>query len=290
MTPQLTVIVATLNEERHVERVLSSAREVGPAYVVDAFSSDGTREVARACGATVVEHEWEGYAAQKNWALGHLPVETEWLLFLDADEYLTPALVEEIERAVTRTDVDGFYMPRMNIFMGRPLKHAWWYPDHQLRLFRVGKGRYESRAVHESVIVDGPVGFLNAALQHENLKGIDAFVERHRRYATFEAQEMVRVQREGWGTQRRGRLLGTWPERRRFLKIRVWYRLPFRPAIRFLWIYVVKRGFLDGRAGLVYASLLAMYEIMINAKVAELRQQASEPPTVAETSRAEKAV
>ncbi len=100
---------------------------------------------------------------------------------------------------------------------------------------------------------------------------------------------MIRAQREGWGKQRRGRLLGTWPERRRFLKVRVWYRLPFRPAIRFFWVYVVKRGFLDGRAGLVYASLLAMYEIMINAKLAELRQASNDAGTATEGSHAEEA-
>ena len=286
---RITTIIATLDEELHIGRSVESARALGPVFVVDAGSTDRTGEIARVAGATVVEHEWRGYSAQKNWALDNLPLQTAWLLFLDADEYLTPALVEEIRRSVDRAEFAGFYMPRMNIFMGRALKHAWWYPDHQLRLFRVGKGRYESRAVHESVILDGPVGFLASALQHENLKGIDAFVERHLRYAGFEAEEMYRARRAGWGPQRRGRLLGSWPERRRFLKVRVWYRAPFRPAIRFLWIYIVKRGFLDGRAGLAYASLLAMYEIMINAKLTELRQAVDEPHSGVEPSDAEEA-
>lgn len=271
----VSVIVTTLDEELHVERVIRSAAELGPVYVIDAGSADSTRELAAAAGAHVVEHAWPGYAEQKNWALDNLPLETEWVLFLDADEYMTPELVAEIAVAVRDPLFDGYYLPEMNVFMGRPLEHAWWYPAYQLRLFRRGRGRFEQRAVHESVVVTGPVGFLTERLYHESLKGMDAFIRRHLAYAAFEAQEILSVERRGWGDQRRGRLLGTWPERRRFLKVRVWYRMPFRPAVRFVWIYGVKRGFLDGRAGLVYASLLSMYEIMINAKLVELRAESA---------------
>jgi glycosyltransferase involved in cell wall biosynthesis len=276
MNDWVTVVVTTLDEELHVERVVRSARDLGPVYVVDAGSNDGTGAIAKGAGARVVEHEWAGYAEQKNWALENLAIDTEWVLFLDADEFLTPGLVGEIATAVTREDVDGFYLPEMNIFMGEPLWHAWWYPAYQLRLFRFGKGRYEIRSVHESVIVDGPTDFLREPLYHESLKGIDAFVERHLRYARLEAEEMLRVRREGSAGQRRGRFFGTWPERRRFLKLNVWYRLPARPLIRFLWLYVVRRGFLDGRRGLAYCSLLAAYEVLIDAKREELRQNDEE--------------
>jgi glycosyltransferase involved in cell wall biosynthesis len=273
----VTTIVCTLDEELHVERVVASARELGPVFVVDAGSADRTQELARAAGAAVVEHEWVGYSQQKNWALENLPVATEWVLFLDADEFLTSQLRGEMERAVTRDDVDGFWLPEMNIFMGRPLAHAWWYPAYQLRLFRFGKGRFEQRKVHESVIVDGELAFLEETLYHESLKGLDPYVERHLRYAQLEAEEMLRVRREGTSGQRAGRLLGTWPERRRFLKLRVWYRMPARPLVRFLWMYVVKRGFLDGKPGLVYCKLLAMYELLIDAKLAELTPPARSP-------------
>jgi glycosyltransferase involved in cell wall biosynthesis len=272
MSGPVTVIVTTLDEELHIERIVRSARDLGPVYVVDAGSKDSTRAIAEAAGARVVGHEWAGYAEQKNWALDNLAIETEWILFLDADEFLTPELRAEIARAVTRDDVDGFYLPEMNIFMGRPLEHAWWYPAYQLRLFRVGKGRYEERSVHESVIVEGPKSFLRETLYHENLKGIDAFVERHLNYARLEAEEMLRVRRDGLAGQRHGRFFGTWPERRRFLKLNVWYRVPARPLIRFLWLYVVRRGFLDERPGFVYCSLLAAYEVLIDAKREELRQ------------------
>lgn len=281
----VTVIVTTLDERLHVERVITSARDLGPIFIVDAGSGDGTCEIAKAAGANVVEHPWVGYAEQKNWALDNLPIETEWVLFLDADEYLTQPLIAEMRSAIDRADVDGFYLPEMNVFMGRALVHAWWYPAYQLRLFRRGKGRYEARDVHESVIVHGQLAFLTETLYHESLKGSDAFMERHIRYARLEAEEILRARRDGWGDQRPGRLLGTWPERRRFLKVRVWYRLPFRPAIRFTWIYVLKRGFLDGRPGFVYASLLAIYEFLINLNVRELQQEQADAVPESTTTR-----
>lgn len=266
----VSVVVCALEEEVHIERLIRSVGELGRIFVVDAGSEDRTRELAVAAGATVVVNPWTGYSAQKNWALDNLPIESEWVLFLDADEFLTPELRREISAAIRRTDVDGFWLPEMNIFMGRPLKHAWWYPAYQLRLFRRGKARYEDRRVHESVLLDGAADFLRETLYHESLKSLDAYVERHLRYAAFEAEEMLRLREGGGDGQRRGRLLGSWPERRRFLKLNVWYRMPLRPLVRFLWLYVIKRGFLDGKPGLVYCKLLAMYELLIDAKLAEL--------------------
>ncbi len=124
MRSSVSVVIPTLNEELHVERVIRSARELGSVYVVDAFSSDRTQRVARACGATVVEHAWEGYAAQKNWALENLPLTSEWVLFLDADEHILPETREEIVAAVTDASYDGYQLPRRFVFLGRELRHA----------------------------------------------------------------------------------------------------------------------------------------------------------------------
>jgi glycosyltransferase involved in cell wall biosynthesis len=272
MTP-VSIVVTTLDEELHVERAIRSARELGRVFVVDAGSTDNTRELAAAAGAAIVEHEWLGYADQKNWALENLPFDTDWVLFLDADEWLTTDLRDEIVSAIEERQCDGYWIPRVNIFLGRLLDHAWWYPDYQLRLFRKEAGRYEDRLVHEHVLLRGRAGFLQQPLMHENLKGIDAFVERHKRYAALEVEEILRARRGEVAQQRRGHLLGSWPERRRALKTHVWYRLPARPAIRFLWMYIVKRGFLDGRQGRVYAQLLAAYEALIDAKLLEAEQE-----------------
>jgi glycosyltransferase involved in cell wall biosynthesis len=269
----ITVIITTLDERLHVERAIESARDLGPVFVVDSGSTDGTQDIAVRAGAVVANHDWSGYSAQKNWALDHLPIKTAWVLFLDADEFLTPALREEIADAVTVTNADGYWIPEMNIFFGRHLNHAWWYPAYQLRLFRPEKARYEEREVHESVILNGRAKFLKQSLYHENLKGIDEYVERHLRYAEFEAREIMKLRRRDAGQQRRGRLVGSWPERRRFLKLNVWYKAPARPAIRFFWMYVLKRGFLDGRAGRVYCELAAAQEALINAKLLELERE-----------------
>lgn len=269
----VTTIIPTLDERVHVVRSVESALPLGPVFVVDSGSTDGTGELAASAGASVVEHTWEGYAAQKNWALEHLPIETDWILMLDADEYLTDKLRAEIVAEVSRsTAAVGYLVPRWNIFMGRLLKHAWWYPDYQLRLFRHGQGRYEQRSVHEHVIVSGTVDVLSEPSYHENLKGIDAFLHRHERYAALEAEEILRHRDRDHRGRRGGRLLGTKQERRRALKMSVWYRLPARPLLRFLWMFVLRRGFLDGREGLVYCELISAYEAMIDAKLLELQK------------------
>lgn len=268
---ELVVVVPTLDEEVHLERCLASVRSLNAhVVVVDAQSRDRTRDIATAGGATVVERAWTGYADQKNWVLDQIQDIAEWVLFLDADEYLTDGLAAEIRAKIADSrGAAGCYLARMNIFMGRELRHAWWYPDHQLRLFRVNAGRFEHREVHEHVVVHGRVDALENPLMHENLKGIDAFLSRHVRYARYEAAEFIAATR----TEHRGSFFGSWSQRRRALKYHVWRRLKCRPAVRFLWMYVVRRGFLDGREGRVYCQLIAAYEAMIDAYALELEQQ-----------------
>jgi len=263
----ITVVIPTRDEALHIARCVNAARAIGRVVVVDCGSSDATRAIARAHGAGVIEHAWEGHAGQKNWALDHAGIDTPWVLFLDADEVVPPATAAAIREAVASGRADGYELPRAYVFLGRPLRHAWWYPDYQLRLFRTGRGRFEERRVHEHVILDGRVAQLAAPILHDNRKGIAAFIERHARYAAFEADELLAPGR----ARRRGSLRGSWAERRRALKDRLWFRLPARPLARFLWMYVVKRGFLDGRRGLLFCALIAMYELMIDAHLMERR-------------------
>lgn len=277
---RISIVIATKDEALHIERCIESVRELGPVFVVDSGSFDETVELARASGATVVDRPWLGYAAQKNWALENLPLETDWVLFLDADERLTEELRGELTAAAGSDDVVGYHVARENVVLGRALRHAWWYPDYQLRLFRRGRARFEERLVHEHPVVDGPTEYLEHPLVHENLKGLGAFVERHLRYAELEAREIRSGRSEG-------SFLGSRAERRRALKTKVWYRLPFRPAIRFAWMYVVRRGFLDGREGRAYCQLIAAYEALIDAALleAELADRRSPHPTRATAPR-----
>ena len=192
----IVTMILTLDEELHIERSVRSAVPLGPVFVVDCGSTDRTVDIARDAGATVVFHEWEGHARQKNWAIDHAPVDPTWLLFLDADEFLTPTLRSELKRAASRPEVDGYLLTSENIFLGRTLKRAYWHP-RLLRMFRRGRGRWEERSVHEYAIVDGRVDVIKHVLPHENLKGIDAFLERHVRYARLEAEEMDRAAARG---------------------------------------------------------------------------------------------
>lgn len=266
----ISTIIPTLHEEMHIERSVRSVLALGPVFVLDSASTDATKQIAEAAGAVVAIRPWLGYAHQKNWALDNLPIATEWVLFLDADEWITPELAAEIQERVHSSEVPGYYLARRNIFLKRELKHAWWYPDFQLRLFRLGTGRYEDREVHEHIILDGEAGFLKNAIMHENVKGIDEFMQRHEKYAAMEAKEIVNQAKGLSNGRREGSFRGSWPDRRRALKTRIWYRLPARPAIRFVWMYVLRRGFLDGRQGLIYCQLLASYEALIDAKILEL--------------------
>jgi glycosyltransferase involved in cell wall biosynthesis len=262
----ITTIIPTRDEQLHIERCIESALPLGRVVVVDAESNDHTRELARGKGADVFVRPWLGFAAQKNWALSNVGVTTDWILLLDADEFLDERARERVLDAVTQPDVAGFYLARRNFFLGRELKHAWWYPDHQLRLFRTGAARYEDREVHEHMVVEGPVRVLEADILHENVKGLFAFIARHNTYSNLEAREILQPTQAAIA----GSFLGDHAARRRALK-RVWLRLPAKPALRFVWLFFVRRGFLDGRAGFLYSALIASYDLMIEAKVVERR-------------------
>lgn len=265
---EISTIIPTLDEELHIHRAVRSARALGPVWVVDCGSSDRTVQIASSAGARIVEQPWLGHARQKNWCLDHLPLSTPWVMFLDADEYLPDDLQCALREATSDPRVRAWYVPRRNVFMGRDLRHAWWYPDYQLRLFVMGEARYEDREVHEHMSTRAVTGYLKTPLIHENLKGIDAFLERHVRYARAEAAEILGARARPTFTVRN--LLDR-SQRRRLLKARVWHRMPFRPLVRFSWLFLIRRGFLDGCQGLIYCQLLAAYESMVDAYVLERR-------------------
>ncbi len=264
---QITTVIPTKDELVHIERCVESALPLGRVVVIDAESTDATVDTARLAGADVFVHPWEGYAQQKNWALANTGIDTPWVLLLDADEFLTEEARAAICRALEAPPVSGYWLPRRYVFLGRELRFSWWYPDYQLRLIRAGRAEFEPRSVHEHLVVDGPVKQLSAEIWHENLKGLGAFVDRHNRYASLESGELA----HGSHGIRKGSMFGDWAARRRALKLRVWMRLPGRPLIRFLWLYVIRQGFRDGREGLYYCALIGWYDLLINAKYLEGR-------------------
>jgi len=236
--------------------------------VLDPRSADRSREVAEDAGAEVVEHLFETYARQRNWALDHVNWGVPWILILDADERVSPDLVDELGAIIRSTSsAAGYAVKRRFIFYGKWMKHCWYF-SWDLRFFKWGKARYEERRVHESVIVDGSVGFLKGDIIHNDFKDMDSWIAKHNRYATFEAEEIVENEKRG---KFRGALFGTPLERRRFLKEGIWNRMPFRPLWLFVYLYFVKLGFLDGRLGFRFCMMHAIFDSFLTAKVWEKR-------------------
>ena len=245
--PTLSVAIVVLNEEERMRACLESVVWADEIVVVDAGSSDKTMAVAREFTDRAMFRAWDGYGAQKNFALGQC--RGDWLLSIDADERVPDALREEIQATIRsdRWEV-GYYLPRKNVFEGRWVRHGGLYPDWQLRLFRRGRGAFLERAVHESVRVDGPTGRFSAALVHESYRGIGDAVARLNRYSDLAAADLARAGRGG----------------------SLWDLLA-RPAWRFACMYLLRAGFLDGWRGLVLAALHAHYVFLRAAKVRERR-------------------
>jgi glycosyltransferase involved in cell wall biosynthesis len=274
----LSVIILTLNEEANLPACLQSLRDLGAhVLVVDSGSTDRTVEIARDAGCRIVEHPFENYAAQRNWAFDNLAITTPWTLCLDADERLTPELVEELKRVtrVANTGCTGYLLRKRTVFLGRWLRYGGQYPAYHLRLFCTGRGRCEDRLYDQHFVVDGPV----APLEHDYIDVItddlSTFVTRHVRWAELEARELMRE--HGAPTAFNivtPRLLGTALERKRFLRMKVYNRLPLfvRPFLLFLYAYIVRFGFLDGIPGLIFYTLQRFwFRFMIDAKLYEQR-------------------
>jgi glycosyltransferase involved in cell wall biosynthesis len=268
----LAVIILTYNEESNLPQALRSvcgwAEQV---IVLDSFSTDRTVEIAEGFGCEVYRHPFEDYAKQRNHALT-LPIRHEWLFFLDADEWLPGDLKAEIASLIaSRPAQNGFYVKMRFIWMARWIRRGY-YPSWILRLVRCGQVRCEDRPVNEHLIVDGVTGRLQNDFVHEDRKGIGDWVAKHNAYAAREARELLR-QRTAEYRELDGRLFGSPPQRNRWIRQRIWERMPplLRPFLYFLYRYVVRLGFLDGRAGLVYHTLHGLwYPLLISCKYLEL--------------------
>jgi glycosyltransferase involved in cell wall biosynthesis len=277
----VAVILLTYNEERHIARALRSVASFAQEIVVvDSYSTDRTVELARADGALVVQHPFVTQAQQFQWALDNVPVSSPWVMRLDADETIEPALAAEIVRdlPLLPADVVGVNLRRKHIFLGRWIRHGGRYPLILLRLWRRGQGRVEDRWMDEHMTVRGgrTVTF-RGDFQDCNLGDLSAFTDKHNRYATREAIDVV-IQR--WQLFPDESALTAAESSgqaalKRALKVQLYNRLPFEfsAALYFLWRYVVRLGFLDGREGFVYHFLQAYwYRVLIGAKVLEFNR------------------
>ena len=277
MRAPVSVLVPTLDEELNLPECLDSVDWADEVFVVDSFSHDRTVEIARERGAHVVQHPFESYSRQKNWALDTLPFRNDWVLIVDADERVSPELRCEIQSILPDADCAGYYLNRRVIFLGTWIRHAGWYPNWNLRLFRHQLGRYDGREVHEHVVLNGPVGYLSHDLLHLDRRGLEAFVARHNRYSTLEAAARFKAECDAPDRARLPlSLLASPVQRKRLVRERVWPRIPAKPLALFVYMYVLRRGFLDGRAGLALCVFHAFQEFMVGLKLAELRRLSSQ--------------
>jgi glycosyltransferase involved in cell wall biosynthesis len=287
----VSILIPIKNEAANLPRCLQAVAWADEVIVVDSQSTDGSQAIAAAHGAQVVQFAFNGlWPKKKNWALENVPFRHEWVFILDADEVLPPETGPELLAIVSApgNPINGYWINRRFMFMGRWLRHAY-YPNWNLRLFRHRLGRYErlvqgatasgDNEVHEHIVVQGATGRLRCEMDHYAFPSVDVFVEKHNRYSNWEARLALEDALGGSGAALQS---GAVSWRRR---LKAWSRhLPFRPTLRFLYVYLFQFGFLDGAPGYYFARLHGFYEFLAVAKTHELRRAARPPGRTGRTS------
>jgi glycosyltransferase involved in cell wall biosynthesis len=282
MKVPVSILIPIKNEAANLQRCLASVAWADEIFVVDSQSTDGSQAIAEAHGAQVVQFHFNGiWPKKKNWALEHLPFKHEWVFILDADEVMLPEAEAEFRQIVSDAShpVDGYWINRRFMFMGKWLKHAY-YPNWNLRLFKHRLGRHEKltdvatasgdNEVHEHVIVNGKTGRLRGEMDHYAFPSVDVFVEKHNRYSNWEARVALDRFLKGSGQSLQSKEVG---KLRRLKQLS--QHLPCRPLLRFLFVYLWQRGFLDGKEGYHFARLHAVYEYLCVVKTIELKKMKS---------------
>lgn len=272
----ISALILTKNEERNLPGCIETLRWTDDIHVLDSFSTDRTVEIARDLGAHVYQQRLGTACERQNWSIRNIPFKYPWVFYSDADERVTSRLAQTMKAAVENPGaMVAFEIERRDFFLGTWLKHTQ-VTSRYLRLFRPDKMRYERRA-HPVSITDGPTGRIEGYLDHYPFsKGIGEWVEKHNLYSTQEAEDILDSRRQGapedqsWSL-RKALFDRDLTERRRNQK-QLYYRLPCRPLVKFAGMYLLKRGFLDGRAGFTYSTLIAFYDYMIVLKTRELER------------------
>jgi len=267
----VTVVVPVRNEERNLPRCLSQLTAFESVVVVDSGSTDRTEAIARESGAEYLLFNWDGgFPKKRNWVLLNHRFTTSWVLFLDADEYVTQDFTAELAGVLPTTTHAGFWVQYSNYFLGRELRHG--IPMRKLALIRVGAGLYErieedrwsglDMEVHEHPIVKGSLGSLRSRIEHNDYKGLHAYIARHNDYSSWEASRFVQLEKTpaAWADF-------TPRQRRKYGSLTRWWLAP----AYFLNSYIWKLGFLDGFPGFAFAAMKAIYFFQIRLKINETR-------------------
>lgn len=275
----LSVIILTKNEEANLLNCLNSLQNLNAKiFVVDSGSTDQTVEIAQKARCQVFEHPFENQAKQLNWAIQNLPIATPWLMRLDADERLTPELVEELKLVLPQTsdDITGYQVKRRVFFMNRWIRHGGYYPTWLLRIWRTGLGTCEQRWMDEHIVLSqGKVANLQQDIIDENKKDLSFWIDKHNHYADREVKDLLNT-----GVEQDDPLLKkgqlSQASQRRWIKKNFYRRSPLflRAFLYFLMRYTIGLGFLDGKEGLIFHFLQGFwYRFLVDAKIYELRKK-----------------
>jgi glycosyltransferase involved in cell wall biosynthesis len=267
----ISVIILSFNSERIIAETLRSAAEVSDdIHVVDSFSTDATLNIVQNFKAHLVQHEFENYGAQRNWAIDNLPLKYDWELHLDADERPDPVLIERLKNLKGRfpPHIHGYHIARLIYFMGRPIRYGGMFPIWHLRLFRHGRGRCENRQYDQHFYVDGATALLPGVMIDDIRMSLGEWINRHNRWSDAEVRELGQGATAG---RIQGRLGGTPIQQKRFFRD-IYNRLPLfvRPFLLFIYRYFFRLGFLCGKEGLIFFILQTFwFRFLIDAKLYE---------------------
>lgn len=247
---KLTALIPTFNEEDNIRDCLESVKWADEILIVDSYSNDKTLEIARSYTDRIIQHEYINSATQKNWAIPQ--ARHEWVLIVDSDERVTEELKNEIEKALSKDsdDINGYYIPRKNFFLGKEIKHGGWEFQHDLnlRLFKRDFGRYENKEVHADIIIKGRKGKIGSPFLHYSYKTIAPYLKKLERYTNWAALDVAK----------KGKRIG-------------WQQFVFRPTGTFIKMFVLKLGFLDGIHGLILALFSSYYVYIKYVKAWEIQ-------------------
>ncbi len=276
---KLVAIILTFNEQKHLQRCIDSLKGVvDEVVVVDCYSTDATLEIAKANGARILQKVWVNYATQFNWALTQLGVDVDWVLRIDADEVLTEPLRNEVKAKLSHlsNDIKGVYCGRRMTFIGQAINHGGVFPIRVLRIFRLGQGECENRWMDEHIKVTGLTADFNGELIDDNLNSLTWWTEKHNKYASREAIDLLNLEYGFMKHDSVAKFKGASQAGfKRWVKEKVYAKLPvgLRAFVYFLYRYIVRFGFLDGRAGAQFHFLQGFwYRFLVDAKVDEVKR------------------
>lgn len=267
---EISVVVPAKNEEKNIVKCLNSLNGFSDIIVVDSESSDNTKELAARSGATVIDFHWNGrYPKKRNWVLQNYSFKTDWVLFLDADEFLTDNFKREVNLAITNKEFVGYWLTYNNYFQGRLLKHG--VPMTKLALFRIDAGEYEKideqrwsdfdMEIHEHPVLTGNIGHIQERIIHNDYKGLHHFIAKHNEYSSWEAQRYYALLEQPSMTLTRRQKI------KYSLLKNLWW-----PPLYFFYNYIIKLGFLDGKEGFSFSVYKAIYFFEIRSKILELER------------------